>query len=233
MTPPTQPSARPPDAEPSTDRPPLAPEQARATARRLVDRLGSTFAQDAGIDLADEPAPLWQLLVLVQLLAARIPSATAVRAAREVFAAGWTTPQALRESTWRRRVDVLGRGGYRRYDFSTATRLDDNARVVVERWGGDLRALRAEASGDPAVIAAGLRELDGIGPTAAAIFLREVQGVWALPPQVDALVVKGARVAGLPTDATDLADLVDAADLPRLCAALVRVARRPTLVDEC
>lgn len=213
-------------------REPLDPARARALARLLVQRHGATFAQDAGIDLADEPAPLWQLLVLVQLMAARIPSSTAVRAAREVFAAGWTTPQALRASTWRRRVDVLGRGGYRRYDVSTATRLDDNARVVVERWGGDLRALRAEAGGDPAAIAALLRGLDGIGPTAAAIFLREVQGVWSLPPQVDPLVAEGARVAGLATAAAGLAGLVDAADVPHLCAALVRVARRPALLDE-
>ncbi|MCH8613023.1 endonuclease [Arsenicicoccus dermatophilus] len=201
-------------------------------ARRLVAGHGRTFAEEAGIVLADEPEPLWQLLVLTQLLSTRIASRVAVRAAREIYAAGWTAPERLRASTWRGRVDALGRGGYRRYDVSTATRLDENAALLIERWGGDLRRLRAEAGDDPREIARLLQELAGIGPTAAAIFLREVQVVWPqVGPQVDALVRLGATAAGLPTTAPELAALVPAQDLGRLCAALVRVARRPALLD--
>lgn len=194
-------------------------------------RHGRTFAQDAGIVLADEQEALWQLLVLAQLLSARIPSATAVRAARTLRDAGLTTSTTtLRASSYAQRVAVLGRGGYKRYDFSTATRLEASARLLDDRWGGDLRHLRDEA-GSVDVIARALQTFDGIGPAGAAIFLREVQAVWpGVRPFFDALTLKGAELAGLPTEPAILASLVDADDLARLAAALVRVAKKPALM---
>src|SRR5699024_192336 len=117
------------------------------------------------------------------LLSTRISSDIAVATARELFSAGWRTPGHLRESTWQERVDALGRGGYRRYDERTVTRLDDAAALLLDRWKGDLRRLRDEAEGDPRRIADLLQAFDGIGPTGANIFLREVQQVWpAVPP---------------------------------------------------
>lgn len=70
---------------------------------------GSTFASEPGIQLADEPGPLWQLLILAQLLSTRISSEIALATARELWAEGWTTPEALRRSTWNQRVAALGR----------------------------------------------------------------------------------------------------------------------------
>src|SRR5699024_3140331 len=109
----------------------------RDLAHRLLPAHGRTFAADASITLRDRPAPLWQLLVLSLLLSTRISSDIAVATARELFSAGWRTPGHLRESTWQERVDALGRGGYRRYDESTATRLDDPAAPPLARWTGD------------------------------------------------------------------------------------------------
>ena len=56
-------------------------------AAAVLDRYGTTFARDAGIALTDEPAPLFQLLVLAQLLSARIGAGIAVATAAELFAA--------------------------------------------------------------------------------------------------------------------------------------------------
>lgn len=210
-----------------------SPTHQREIAQQLIARHGTTFVADAGITLKDTPAPLWQLLVLALLLSTRISSDIAVATARELKEAGWTTPEHLRDSTWQQRVDALGRGGYRRYDESTATRLDDNAALLLERWHGDLRALRDEAEGDADRIARLLQEFEGIGPTGAAIFLREVQAVWpSVRPVADDLVTKGATAAGLPTDADALAALVDGDELASLCSALVRVARDPDLLTE-
>lgn len=207
-------------------------ETEQATARRLLEGFGTTFCDEAGITLRDTPAPLWQLLVLSLLLSARIRSEIAVATAGELFDAGWRTPEHLRESTWQERVDALGRGGYRRYDESTATRLDDAAALLLDRWKGDLRRLRDEAEGDPGRIADGLQEFDGIGPAGANIFLREVQAVWpSLRPLADDLVLQGAEAAGLPTDPEALAELVSD-DFAGLAAALVRIARDPGLLDE-
>ena len=201
-------------------------------AGTLVHDHGRTLAEDAGITLRDKPSPLWRLLVLSLLLSARIGSDMAVASARELSAAGWRTPQRMRGSTWQQRVDALGRGGYRRYDERTSTQLDDAAGLVLDRWHGDLRKLHEEGGSDAARLAELLQEVKGIGPSGASIFLREVQAVWAdVTPFVDDLALEGARAAGLPGDPSRLAGLVPAADLPRLVAACVRVARDPRLLE--
>lgn len=195
----------------------------------LLERHGRTYAEDAGIRLADKPAPLWQLLVLSLLLSAPITSDIAVASARELFADDCSTPRRTSQTTWQQRVDALGRGHYRRYDERTSTQLGELAQTVLEEYGGDLRRLR-ERDED---IAKGLQRFKGIGPTGAAIFCREAQGVWpGLAPYVDDLTAKGAKRLGLPTSAEGLAGLVGRKDLPRLVAGCVRAARDKGIVDD-
>jgi hypothetical protein len=96
-----------------------------------------------------------------------IRASVAVAAARELFAAGCRTPQAMEAASWQDRVDALGRGHYRRYDERTATMLGTGARLCLDRWRGDLRRLHGEADGDPAGLRRLLTEFPGIGPTGA------------------------------------------------------------------
>jgi hypothetical protein len=201
-------------------------------ARAVLDRHGTTFATDAGIALKNEPAPLFQLLVLAELLSARIGSRIAVAAAVELRAAGWTTPQRMRDASRTALVGRLGRAGYRRYDERTATQLTELARRVLDRYGGDLRRLAAEAGEDADRAAALLREFDGIGPTGAAVFLREAQAVWPwLRPFLDERARAGAARVGLPDGDSALGRLVPADDLARFAAGLVRVSRLPANRD--
>jgi endonuclease III len=206
----------------------------KALVAALLDRFGRTYAEEAGIRLADRPAPLYQLLVLATLISARISAEIAVAAARELFAAGYRTPQAMAEASWQDRVDALGRGHYKRYDERTATMLGDGAALATERWHGDPRRLRDEAGGQTDRIAALLQEFPGIGPGGASIFLREVQAVWpSVAPYVDDRMRAGARQVGLPDDADDLARLAGPdQELARLAAALVRVTLSKTAADE-
>lgn len=191
----------------------------------LLDRAGQTYAAEAGITLKDTPAPLYQLLVLATLLSARISAGVAVAAARELFAAGFTTPKKMRDATWQQRVDALGRGHYRRYDERTSTMLGDGAVLVLDRYGGDLRRLGEKAGYEPDKVRALLTDVPGIGNVGADIFLREVQAVWPkLRPFVDKRVADGARQLDLPTSPDALAKLVADQDLSRLSAALVRVS---------
>jgi endonuclease III len=199
--------------------------------RRVLDRYGRTFADEAGIVLTDEPAPLFQLLVLAQLLSARISADIAIAAAQELSAAGWTTAQRLRDAPRPRVVAALGRAGYRRYDERTATQLREMAELVLDRYGGDLRRLAADADGDVDRAARLVQEVRGIGPTGAAVFLREVQQVWPwVRPYLDDRARSGASRVGLPDDGR-LAELVDPDDLARFAAALVRVSRTPAGED--
>jgi hypothetical protein len=200
--------------------------------RAVLDRYGTTFAEDAGITLADEPAPLFQVLVLAQLLSARIGAGVAVTTAAELFSAGWTTPQRLRDAGRGSVVAALGRGGYRRYDERTATQLREMATLVLTRYGGDLRGFAAAAGEDAGVAAELVQEVKGIGPTGAAVFLREVQAVWPwLRPYLDDRARVGARRVGLPDDAARLAHLVPPGDLARFAAGLVRISRLPAGQD--
>ncbi len=166
----------------------------------LLDRFGATSAEQAGIQLADKPSPLYQLLMLSTLLSARISGDIAVATAKELFAAGYRTPQRMRAATWQDRVDALCRGGYRRYDERTSTILDDSAALLLDRWHGDLRRMREDAGGDPKRIRELLTEFKGMGPVGADIFLREVQAVWpqVAPYRADANRRARRRAAPLP-----------------------------------
>ncbi|WP_062213322.1 hypothetical protein [Streptomyces sp. NBRC 109706] len=192
--------------------------QTERTARALLDRCGQTYAAQAGIRLRDTPAPLYQTLVLAHLLSARIRADVAVAAARALFDAGMRTPRAMADASWQQRVDALGVGHYRRYDERTATQLGDGARLLLDRYGGDLRRLRDEAPRR-------LREFPGIGPTGVDIFLREAQAVWPeYAPYIDGRAKEGAGRVGLPRSAKGLSGLVRRGEVPRLTAGLVRVS---------
>jgi endonuclease III len=193
---------------------------------KLLRNYGQTYAQQAGIRLADKPSPLYQLLVLATLLSTRISAGVAVSAARELFTAGYRTPARMSEASWQDRVDALGRGHYKRYDESTARTLGDSADMVSKRYRGDLRRLRDEANGDAKEIAELLKEFRGIGPAGASIFLREVQETWpSVAPYVDDRMAEGARRADLASGRDDLTALLTGSDHPaRLAAGLVRLS---------
>ena len=209
-------------------------ERSELIVKALLDRCGRTYAEEAGIRLADRPGPLYQLLVLATLLSARISADIAVAAARELFAAGYRSPKAMSEASWQERVDALGRGHYRRYDERTATMLGDGADLLSSRWHGDLRRLRDEASGDTGRLASLLTEFPGLGPTGASIFLREIQDAWpAVAPYVDGRVTSGAGRVGLPVSAAELARIVSSGGQPaRVAAALVRVSMSQRAASE-
>jgi hypothetical protein len=184
----------------------MAGKKETAIVRCLLDRYGQTYAEEAGIKLADRPGPLYQLLVLATLLSARISADIAVAAARELL----------------------------RYDERTATMLGEAAELLEHRWKSDLRRLRAEAGGDASRTAALLTEFPGMGPAGAGIFLREVQAVWPdLAPQLDRRVLKGAGQLGLPEKPEPLSKLAGSgAELARLAAGLVRVSRSRHAAEE-
>lgn len=192
--------------------------------RELLERAGQTYAEQAGIALADKPAPLYRLLVLSVLLSTRIRADIAVAAARELKRFG--TPRKMLDASWRQRVAALGRAHYVRYDESTATALGDGARLLLDEYGGDLRKLRGDD------LRKRLRQFPRLGPVGVDIFCREAQAVWPeLRPHLDRKTLDGAKKVGLPADPAELAKLTTQSDLPRLAAALVRVSLDKKLAE--
>ncbi|MFF8403941.1 endonuclease [Streptomyces sp. NPDC014846] len=200
----------------------------------LVSEHGRTYADEAGIRLKDTPQPLYRLLVLALLLSARIRASVAVAAARALHEDRLDSPRRMAGADWQRRVDALGRGGYRRYDERTATQLGDGAELLLDRWGGDLRRLHEEAGGDTGELRRLLQEEPGVGPAGADIFLREAQRVWPeLAPYLDAKALSGAERLGLPKDPDRLTDLAGNAEPAVLAAALVRAALDKQVAEDC
>lgn len=137
-----------------------------------------TGAADLGIDLSDRSdAELFRWLVACLLFGARIRQEIAADAFRALDGDGVLTPPKLAAADWQHLVDLLGQGGYRRYDESKARELQQLGRDVEERYDGHLSRLADGASTKKAVKER-LQEFTGIGPTAADIFLRETGPLW-------------------------------------------------------
>jgi hypothetical protein len=197
----------------------------------LLRDYGRTYAEECDIRLADKPGPLYQLLVLTSLLGKPISSKVATAAARELFRAGLRTPRAMVDASPQDRVGALGRGHYRRYDESTSRLLGAAAQHCLDHWGGDLRRMRREAGGDRRHLSQLLTQFPGIGPTAADIFIREVQAVWPeYQPSLDAKVSAGALKIHLEPSSIDR--IAESRDIPRLTSALVRVGLARRLPDD-
>jgi hypothetical protein len=190
----------------------------------MLARYPRTFGEALGIRSLETPSPLFKLLVMALLMSARIRASAAFAAAEALFAQRWTTARAMADATWEQRVRVLNRSGYARYDGRTATMLGDTSALLLDRYGGDLRRLRAAAGNDPHEERRLLEECKGIGDVDADIFFREVQRSWSeLYPFADPRALAAAERLGLGRDVDALVELATGIDLVRLVSGLVRV----------
>ncbi|MEU1981220.1 endonuclease [Nocardia sp. NPDC019395] len=205
----------------------------RDIVHALLDRAGTTYAAEAGIRLDDKPAPLFQLLMLTELLSARISADIAIAATTELVGSGYRTARRVADADWQELVDALGRGHYRRYDESTATQLGEIAGKALEKYDGDLRKLAEEADHDVERAGELIQQFKGIGPTGSEVFLREVQDVWTwVRPHFDDRAVHGAERVALPGDPGKLAGLAPGDHAAEFAAALVRVGIDDELAQE-
>ncbi|HEY6480210.1 MAG TPA: hypothetical protein VIZ00_09280 [Streptosporangiaceae bacterium] len=137
-------------------------------------------ASDLHIDLArGTDAQVFRWLVACLLFGARISQDIAARAYAELDKLRVLTPGRLAGADWMDLVHALDRGGYRRYDESTARELISLGQRVLDEYGGHAARIRAGADSKRAV-AGRVQEFTGIGPAAADIFVREIPPAWGL-----------------------------------------------------
>ncbi|QCO67572.1 DNA methylase [Luteimonas yindakuii] len=85
---------------------------------------------------------------------------------------GCDTPRKLCALSHRELVRMLGDGGYRRYDESTAERLSLLCRTLIAQYDGRILGI-AEAADDRADFERRLLAFKGVGPVTLGIFMRE------------------------------------------------------------
>ena len=171
----------------------LAHQQIRtgpaSVARRLVETQGGRYSTELGIDLDRGGRQIERWLLAATLFGTRISAAIAVRTYRVMARAGVPTLAEVESRRWEDLVELLDRGGYVRYDFRTATRLQKLAVVVRGRHGGRIGSLRGKSIHE---IRTALDALPGWGPITVSAFLREMRGVW---PDVEPALGERAFVA--------------------------------------
>jgi endonuclease III len=154
-----------------------------------------------------------------------------VRTYGTLAAAGVHTVADAAGRSWDDLVKLLDQGGYVRYDFRTATRLQQLARVVEERFDGTVASLASVS--DPRGLEEMLDALPGWGPTTVHIFLRELRGVWpGAQPPLDERALRAARQLHIPVprrraeqiDALETLAGAAGVDVRDLECALVRYA---------
>lgn len=173
--------------------------QAPFSPSAFVRETGGSYARELGIDLSGgEPAEIQKWLLAAVLFGAPISVGTAVKTYREFERAGLVRFDRIRQAGWHALVRTLGRGGYARYDFKTATKLIEVADRLSLDYGDDANALHLAAA-DETDLVRRIRQLGkGIGEVTAGIFLRELRGVWSkAQPLPSALAVLAAGTLGL------------------------------------
>jgi endonuclease III len=135
------------------------------------------YAQELGIDLASKQEKEYFKWFLACLLFGKpIQQEVAKRTYAEFVKEGLTTPDAIIEAGWDKLVEVLDRGHYVRYDFSTATKLLDASKALKEPYGTLTDLLKQSQTIDE--LSSRLQKFKGIGPKTAEIFLRDITPIF-------------------------------------------------------
>ncbi|MDO8262453.1 MAG: hypothetical protein Q7T21_04425 [Gallionella sp.] len=163
----------------------------------LVRSHGGRYAAVLGIDLAWDSGERFKWFFAAMLYGTRISELLATRTWHKFAARGVLAPQRILNTGWDGLVAILDAGGYTRYDFKTATKLLAVCATLLRDYAGDLDALHAAAI-DPRDLEVRLKALGkGIGDTTAAIFLRELRGIWSKSaPPLSPLALAAAQKIG-------------------------------------
>jgi hypothetical protein len=204
----------------------------------VVRQFGGRYSSELHIDLDAGDAEVERWFVACTLFGTRISTQIAERSFEQLTRAGIRKIVDVGTRDWNDLVALLDAGGYARYDFRTATRLQSLARVVADRYGGAVAAIGRRFV-DPGALVAALDDLPGWGPVTVGLFLRELRGVWPgaeLP--LDPRAADAARHVGLLTGHDDnaltrLSHIAaeagyDERDLEAACVRLSLAHRRNT-----
>ncbi len=135
------------------------------------------YAKELGIDLSSkQEAEYFKWFLACLLFGKPIQQEVAKRTYFEFVNDGLTNPDAIIQAGWDKLVEVLDKGHYVRFDYSTATKLLDVCRALKEKYGTITNLLKQVQSIDE--LSSRLQEFKGIGQKTAEIFLRDIRPVF-------------------------------------------------------
>ena len=134
------------------------------------------YAKELGIDLVSgRETEYFKWFLACLLFGKPIQQEVAKRAYQELVKEGIVSPEAILKAGWDKLVEVLDRGHYVRYDFSTATKLLDVSTALTEKYGSLGALLKQSKTLDE--LSSRLQEFKGVGPKTVEIFLRDMAPV--------------------------------------------------------
>ncbi len=162
-------------------------------ARHVVVSMGGRYSAELGIAVDEGAAEIERWFLAATLFGTRISAAIAGRTFLVLDHAGLARIADARHVPWDDLVALLDEGGYTRYDFRTATRLQQLADAVDERYGGQAAAI-GRRHPTYAELRDALDVLPGWGPVTVGLFLRELRGIWpGAEPPIDERAMSAAR----------------------------------------
>ncbi len=151
-----------------------------STIAGMVSQIKKTIGtRDLGINLnSKKEEELFKWFLACLLFGKPIQQEIARAAYFEFVKEGLTTPQKILDAGWDEIVKILDRAHYVRYDFSTATKLLNISKMLLNRYGGIGELIKQSVSGKD--LRAKLQEFKGVGPITARIFLGEIKPLYSL-----------------------------------------------------
>ena len=139
-----------------------------------MPRKKSICSKDLGIDLkSKQEAEIFKWFLACLLFGKPIQQEVAKRTYFEFVKEGLISPETIIDAGWDKLVQVLDRGQYVRYDFSTATKLLEICKALQRKYSTVTNLLCQ--SKNPTDLNRRLQEFKGIGPVTSRIFLRDLK----------------------------------------------------------
>lgn len=146
--------------------------------KKLIKQHGQLYSEELGIKLqTKKESELFKWFLASILFGARISETIAKNTYRVFVKRNILTPRAIQKASWRTMINIMGKGGYARYDGRTTTKLKEITKKLIQDYKGKLSVLHEKAY-DARDLELKFQEFYGVGPITTNIFLRELRHVW-------------------------------------------------------
>jgi len=134
------------------------------------------YSEDLGIDLKlKNESEIFKWFLACLLFGKPIQQEVAKKTYFEFQKAGILSSEKILEAGWDKLVEILDKGHYVRYDFSTATKLLEICKELKKRYGSLTQLF--EETKNKKDLARRLQEFKGVGPVTVRIFLRDLKSI--------------------------------------------------------